>query len=169
MAAGAATLSALLADDGRVWTDLEALGARLEGGIRAVFAAHDLGWTVVRRGSILWLALQDGPTPVTAEAIDSGAAERYATLHAALLDRGVYLAPSAYEVIFVSAAHDEAVIDETIEAIDEAVSERSEETILNSQFLILNCGVFLRGDSDIPNIHALFSRRRRPRAMPIKN
>jgi len=123
MAAGAATLNALLADDGRVWTDLEALGARLETGIRGVFEAHDLGWTVVRRGSILWMALQDGATPVTAEDIDSGAAARYAKLHSALLDRGVYLAPSAYEVTFVSAAHDDAVIDQTITAIDEAVSE----------------------------------------------
>ncbi len=126
MAAGAATLSTLLADNGQVWTDLEALGARLEGGIRGVFEAHDLGWTVVRRGSILWLALQDGPTPVTAEDIDSGAAARYAKFHAALLERRVYLAPSAYEVIFVSAAHDEEVIDQTIAAIDEAVSEIGE-------------------------------------------
>ena len=123
MAAGAATLNALLDDDGRVWTDIETLGARLERGIRGVFEAHDLGWTVVRRGSILWMALQDGPTPITAEDIDSGAAARYAKLHAALLERGVYLAPSAYEVTFVSAAHDEAAIDQTIAAIDEAVAE----------------------------------------------
>jgi len=123
MAAGAATLGALLAEKGRVWTDLEILSARLEQGIRQVFTDHDLGWSVVRRGSILWMALQDGPTPVTAEVIDQGAAKRYAKLHAALLKRGVYLAPSAYEVIFVSAAHDEAVIDETIAAFDEAVSE----------------------------------------------
>ena len=123
MAAGAATLDTLLADNGRVWTDLEILGARLEHGIRRVFTDHNLGWSVVRRGSILWMALQDGPAPVSAEAIDSGAAERYAKLHAALLKRGVYLAPSAYEVIFVSAAHDEAVIDETVAAFDEAAAE----------------------------------------------
>ena len=121
MAAGTATLQTLLADDGRVWNDIEALGARLERGIRGVFEAHDLGWTVVRRGSILWMALQDGPTPVTAEDIDSGAAARYAKLHAALLERGVYLAPSAYEVVFVSAAHNEAVIDQKVAAFDEAI------------------------------------------------
>jgi len=122
MAAGAATLRALLADDGQVWKRLEVLGAQLERGIRGVFEARGLSWSVVRRGSILWLALQDGPAPVSAEAIDSGAAERYAKLHSALLDSGVYLAPSAYEVMFVSAAHDEGVIDQTVAAFDEAVS-----------------------------------------------
>jgi len=121
MAAGAATLRTLLADDGAAWRRLEALGARLETGIRDVFARHGRPWSVVRLGSILWLALQDGPAPVTAECIAPEAAERYASLHGALLDRGVYLAPSAYEVMFVSTAHDETVIDQTVEAFDEAV------------------------------------------------
>lgn len=44
-------------------------------------------------------------------ACDAGAFKRF--FHA-MLDRGVYLAPSAFEAGFVSAAHDEAVIDETI-------------------------------------------------------
>ncbi len=123
MAAGAATLRELLADDGAAWHRLDELGARLESGIRGVFASHELPWSVIRRGSILWMALQDGPPPISAEAIDAGAAGRYAKLHAALLKRGVYLAPSAYEVMFVSTAHDEAVIDETIAAFDEAVME----------------------------------------------
>ena len=126
MAAGAAALRTLLADGGSTWDRLEALGAQLESGIRRVFNHHDLPWSVVRRGSILWMALQDGPAPVTAEAIDSEAAGRYAKLHAALLERGVYLAPSAYEVIFVSAAHDEIVIGQTISAFDEAVEEVGE-------------------------------------------
>ena len=107
MAAGAAALRTLLADDGAAWKRLDDLGEMLETGIRDVFDDHELPWTVVRRGSILWMALQDGPPPVTAEAIESSAAERYAALHGALLDQGVYLAPSAYEVIFVSTAHDE--------------------------------------------------------------
>lgn len=123
MAAGAATLRELLTDDGAAWKRLDELGARLESGIRSVFADNELPWSVIRRGSILWMALQDGPPPTSAEAIDSGAAERYAKLHAALLERGVYLAPSAYEVMFVSTAHDEAIIDQTVAAFDEAVGE----------------------------------------------
>ncbi|MEE4271195.1 MAG: glutamate-1-semialdehyde 2,1-aminomutase [Thermoanaerobaculales bacterium] len=123
MAAGVATLHELLADNGAAWRTLDALGARLETGIQTVFAAHDLPWSVVRRGSILWLALQEGPAPLSAEAIDDDAAGRYAKLHTALLERGVYLAPSAYEVAFVSTAQDETVIDEAIAAFDSAVAE----------------------------------------------
>ncbi len=127
MAAGAATLRELLDDDGRVWRRLDELGGRLETGIQDAFDRHDTGWSVVRLGSIGWLSLQDGPPPVTAECIQDAAAERYAKLHTALLNRGVYLAPSAYEVMFVSAAMDETVIDETIEAFDSAVAETKPE------------------------------------------
>ena len=55
--------------------------------------------------------------------VAASAASIYAKLHGALLDRGVSLAPSAYEVMFVSTAHDEAVVDATIEAFDGAVGE----------------------------------------------
>jgi glutamate-1-semialdehyde 2,1-aminomutase len=78
---------------------------------------------VVRVGSILWLCLQDGEPPRRIEDIRPEAAERYARLHRALLGRGVYLAPSAYEVMFVSTAHDRTVIEETVAAFDAAVSE----------------------------------------------
>ncbi|MCU0304264.1 MAG: glutamate-1-semialdehyde 2,1-aminomutase [Thermoanaerobaculales bacterium] len=121
MAAGAAALRELLADDGRAWRRLDELGERLERGLREVFVRRGVPWSVVRRGSILWLALQEGPPPVAAEGIDPEAAGRYARLHAALLERGIYLAPSAYEVMFVSTAHDEAAIDQTVAAFSDAI------------------------------------------------
>ena len=43
----------------------------------------------------------------------------------AMLDRGVYLAPSMYEAGFVSAAHDDAVIEATLQAADGAFAEMS--------------------------------------------
>ncbi len=48
--------------------------------------------------------------------------ERYARLFHALLDAGIYWAPSAFEVAFVSGAHDDAVIDATLEAVDVALA-----------------------------------------------
>ena len=48
--------------------------------------------------------------------------ERYARLFHALLDAGIYWAPSAFEVAFVSGAHDDAVIDATLTAVDEALA-----------------------------------------------
>ena len=41
----------------------------------------------------------------------------------AMLDRGVYLAPSMFEAGFVSASHDDAVIDATLQAADAAFAE----------------------------------------------
>jgi glutamate-1-semialdehyde 2,1-aminomutase len=123
MAAGAATLRRLMADDGAAYRRLEQLGARLEHGIKSAFADAGRTWSVVRQGSILWLSLQEGDAPTSYECIMPDAAEKYAGLHGALLKRGVYLAPSAYEVMFVSLAHTEEDIDETIAAFRAALAE----------------------------------------------
>jgi glutamate-1-semialdehyde 2,1-aminomutase len=45
---------------------------------------------------------------------------RYPAFFHAMLDRGVYLPPSAYEAWFVSAAHDDAVLDRIADALPEA-------------------------------------------------
>ncbi len=47
----------------------------------------------------------------------------YARFFHALLDRGVFLAPSAFEAIFVSLAHDDEVLERTIAAVDQAAGE----------------------------------------------
>ena len=122
MAAGVATLRRLLADDGAAYRRLDQLGARLEQGIAAAFEERSLPFSVVRVGSILWLVLQEGPAPRQVEAITDEAATRFASLHQALLTEGVYLAPSTYEMTFVSTAHDEAALDATAEAFTRAVA-----------------------------------------------
>lgn len=125
MAAGAATLRLLLADGGAAYGKLEKLGQSLQHGLQEVLSRHGIEWSVVRTGSILWLALQEGEPPLRFEDIRPESAETYAALHGALLERGVSLAPSAYEVMFVSLAHDPGVIDETITAFEGAVEEIS--------------------------------------------
>jgi glutamate-1-semialdehyde 2,1-aminomutase len=47
--------------------------------------------------------------------------KRYARFFHAMLDRGIYLAPSQFEAAFVSTAHDEALVDRTIAAAGEAM------------------------------------------------
>ncbi len=49
--------------------------------------------------------------------------ERFKRFFHAMLDRGVYLAPSAYEAGFVSIAHDDAVVDATLDAARAAFRE----------------------------------------------
>jgi glutamate-1-semialdehyde 2,1-aminomutase len=121
MAAGTATLNTLLADEGAAYAGLESLSNQLEHGIRDVLLRLGVEWSVVRIGSILWLALQNGEPPKKFEEIRTESAQTYAALHRAMLDRGVMLAPSAYEVMFVSLAHDADVIDWTVEVFEDAM------------------------------------------------
>lgn len=103
MAAGLATLRTLDREDG--WRRLEEAGQALERLLAPVLASAPFGAQLVRLGSLFWLSLQDGAPPRSAEAIDGSAAGRYRPLFHTLLERGVALAPSAYEVGFLSLAH----------------------------------------------------------------
>lgn len=67
--------------------------------------------------SLFWFAFSDTPHIRAAADIDHGSMELYKRFHRELLNRGVYLGPSGYEVGFVSAAHDEASLDQAREAI----------------------------------------------------
>ncbi len=106
MTAGLATLRILERDDG--WTRLESTGAALEALLTPVLASAPFPARLVRLGSLFWMSLQAGEPPRSAEAIDVGAAARYTQLFHALLDAGIALAPSAYEVGFLSLAHQQA-------------------------------------------------------------
>jgi glutamate-1-semialdehyde 2,1-aminomutase len=102
LAAGIATLRELAGSG--AYAALEALGVELDAAVAAVAATvPTCHW--LRVGSLFWIYLGDGAPPRRADRIEPVAARRYAAVHAALLDRGVYLAPSAYEVGFLCTAH----------------------------------------------------------------
>ncbi|MEE2750230.1 MAG: glutamate-1-semialdehyde 2,1-aminomutase [Myxococcota bacterium] len=121
MSAGLATLEVLEAEGGQA--RLEQLGARLESGFVSVAAGLSLPVRLQRAGSIFWLALDTETLPRSAEAIASESMDKYQTLHQGMLERGIYLAPSGYEVGFLSTAHTEEDIDRTIEAFGECLQE----------------------------------------------
>ncbi len=112
MCAGLAALRQL--NDGTLYAQLEARGARLERGLRAL-----PGLIVQRVGSVFWICLGTATGTVlrSPKHYPAGCAQRYQAMYHPLLARGVYLAPSAFEVGFLSAAHTEADIDLLIEAI----------------------------------------------------
>jgi glutamate-1-semialdehyde 2,1-aminomutase len=103
MAAGLATLRILERD--AVWSRLEALGQRLAAACAPVLAAAPIPVQLVRVGSIFWFAFQAGEAPRSAEALEAKGAARFGRVFHALLENGIALAPSAYEVGFLSAAH----------------------------------------------------------------
>jgi glutamate-1-semialdehyde 2,1-aminomutase len=114
MCAGLATLQRL--QDGQLYQRLEQLGARLQ---RALATAP--GLAVQRVGSIFWIcrsgaAFTAGPMR-SLRTLPSDAGKCFAPLFHDLLERGIYLAPSAFEVGFLSAAHTEADIDKLAQAV----------------------------------------------------
>jgi len=120
MAAGIATLDELARPG--TYARLENLGAALESGLaRALESAGEPG-VVSRVGSILWLALQRGPAPRSWGAVERGGATRYAHLHRAMLERGVWLAPSAFEVAFLSLAHGDGHVARVVAAFEESLA-----------------------------------------------
>ena len=117
MAAGRATLELL--DDG-AFDRLTATSARLADGLASAFSGAGLDAVLPRVGSLLGCFFGDvAPTDFDeAKALaDNGV---YPKVFHALLERGVALAPGAYEALFPSLAHTEAVIDETISTAAEA-------------------------------------------------
>jgi glutamate-1-semialdehyde 2,1-aminomutase len=121
MAAGLATLRALERDDG--WGRLERLGAGFETAVREAIDQVGVPARVVRRGSLFWFSLQEGEAPRRFDDIAPETTPRYARFHRAMLQRGMYLAPSAYEVGFLSTAHGEADVERFAQALREALPE----------------------------------------------
>ena len=119
LSAGIATLRILQAGD--VYERLEGLGARLDEVLTVMRGKVPfLNWR--RVGSIVWPYLAEGEVPRAAQTIDRAAVDRFNGVHAVMLDRGFYLPPSAYEVLFLSAAHTSEEIEGMASALTEALS-----------------------------------------------
>src|SRR5437899_4704181 len=95
--------------DSSVYDELERRGARLEAGL----APHG---RVQRVGAMATLFMTDAPVR-DFEGAQRADVERYAALFRHLLERGIYVAPSQFEAMFVSFAHGDEEIDRTIEAV----------------------------------------------------
>ena len=115
MTAGIETLGAI-AEPG-VWDGLERTAARLETGLAALGA----GIQTARAGTMFGMFFSDVAVRDwdTAKKADT---QRFGAFHAALLERGVYLAPSQFEAGFISTAHGDEEIDATIHAARSALS-----------------------------------------------
>jgi glutamate-1-semialdehyde 2,1-aminomutase len=104
-----------------VYEKLERLGARLEAGLVASAKKRNVEVCVQRVGSMITMFFTPGPVKTFADAMKSDA-KRFGRWHGAMLSRGQYWPPSQYEAAFISAAHDEAIIDATVAAADEALA-----------------------------------------------
>ena len=117
MAAGLATVRAL---SPALHERIAMRTARLVQGLREVAARRGIPFTADCAGSMWGFFFRAEPVRSFSDAKTSDV-ERFKRFFHAALDRGVYLAPSAFEAAFMSAAHSDADIDETLSRLDDAM------------------------------------------------
>jgi glutamate-1-semialdehyde 2,1-aminomutase len=113
MAAGIATLHEI-AKPG-FYEALELKSEKLLNGLKQVAEKAGIAVTTARVGSMLGLFFTDAPVHSFADAKRCDL-DRFSAYYRGMLENGVYLAPSQFEAIFVSAAHDENAIEHTLQA-----------------------------------------------------
>jgi glutamate-1-semialdehyde 2,1-aminomutase len=77
-------------------------------------------------GSIFWIAFTTKNTISSADEIDANSMGYFKTLYHALLENGIYMGPSGYEVGFISQAHTYTDLDNTIRAFEKSLKKLAE-------------------------------------------
>jgi glutamate-1-semialdehyde 2,1-aminomutase len=117
MAAGIATLTTLTGD---LHDRISARTTTLVQGLREIAASIDVPFTADSAGSMWGMFFRAEPVRSFADAKEADT-RRFSRFFHAALDRGVYLAPSAFEAGFMSAAHSDDDVATTLERLDEAM------------------------------------------------
>jgi len=109
-----------LLQTGEVYRELESRSAKLAEGVKDILAGKGIPHTLRRVGSMMSLFFNPGPVTCYEEVLtsDRGA---FVKFFSRMLDQGIYLAPSAFEAWFVSAAHSEEDIERTLAAVEQSV------------------------------------------------
>jgi glutamate-1-semialdehyde 2,1-aminomutase len=121
MAAGLATLTAIDSDD--FYEDLGQTTTSLVSGLKTLADAAGIPLTVESQGGMFGFVFsEDGPVRHFSQ-VAAADTDRFRRFFHAMLDEGVYLAPSAFEAGFVSAAHGEEEITRTLAAAKSAFTK----------------------------------------------
>lgn len=119
MAAGIATLKQLTP---ALYDRLESLGGRFEAGLRGAARAAGLPLAVPRLGSVLGIFFAEEP-PSNLAGATATRGDLYPDFFHGMIARGNYFAPSAFEAVFIGAAHTEAIIGRTIQDAGEVFED----------------------------------------------
>ena len=120
MAAGVATIDLL---DDNAYGYMEDLGSLLESEVNSVLEKYSFPMRLVRIGSLFWLSPGHGPLPRRSDEIPTEGSKLYADVHLGLLQRGFMMAPSSYEIGFLSTSHSEEHVIGLAEALDGVLGE----------------------------------------------
>ena len=121
MTAGLATLEVLFDQGG--WDRLMAVCRRFQSGIETGLSVLNLPVQYIQTGALFWFSFDSDELPRTAAAISKPGIARYAMLHKRLLEKGVYFAPSGYEVGFLNTAMSETDVEYAVNTIIETIRE----------------------------------------------
>ncbi|MDH5470374.1 MAG: aminotransferase class III-fold pyridoxal phosphate-dependent enzyme, partial [Gammaproteobacteria bacterium] len=113
LAAGLTTLRLATADG--VHDQLDKAASRLTNGLQAAADQAGIPFTTNQVGGMFGCFFSNEKRISRFDQVTACDIERFQHFYHGMLEAGVYLAPSAYEAGFVSMAHSDAVIDETIE------------------------------------------------------
>jgi glutamate-1-semialdehyde 2,1-aminomutase len=114
MAAGLTTLK--LIDEPGFYESLTVKTRQLVTGIAAAAADAGIGMATECEGGMFGLVFTDAASVRSFDQVAAADVERFKKFFHGMLDEGIYLAPSAFEAGFVSAAHGDAEINATIDA-----------------------------------------------------
>ena len=118
MAAGLATLK--LVQQAGFHAQLEKTTKRLLSGLKERAQAANIPFTTNQVGSMFGMFFSEAESVTCFADVSACDLPRFQGFFHAMLDRGVYLAPSAFEAGFVSSAHHDAAIQETLDAAEQA-------------------------------------------------
>jgi glutamate-1-semialdehyde 2,1-aminomutase len=121
MAAGIATLRAIR-DDATMYDRLDVMTKLLTEGLHEILVKHGVPHYSTQAGSMFCTFFTEGPVVDLESAMKSDTA-LFAKYFHAMLDRGIYLAPSQFEAGFVSTAHTTRDVERTLAAADAALTE----------------------------------------------
>jgi glutamate-1-semialdehyde 2,1-aminomutase len=121
MRAGLAALAKVERLDG--WTELDRRTADFTAALATGFARLGAPIDVVREASLFWLRVHADRPVRQVGTIPATQGAWYTRFFHAALRRGVYLPPAAFEVCFLSLAHDPATLAEAVAALGEAARE----------------------------------------------
>lgn len=119
MAAGLTQLKELAKHDG--YRRLDEIGQRFEDGLRAILKEKGLPYRLNRVGSMWCLFFGDAEI-INVDSVQEGDFAAFKKFFWSCLDQGVYVAPSPYETGFLSLAHGDGDIDETLEVFGKALA-----------------------------------------------
>ncbi|WP_318401913.1 glutamate-1-semialdehyde 2,1-aminomutase [Photobacterium leiognathi] len=125
MAAGHACLT-VLTEEGNE-KRLADITKRLADGFKALADKHGIPLAVNQVGAMFGFFFTDQENVTCYEDVTKCDVERFKRFFNLMLERGVYLAPSAYEACFTSLAHNTQIIDATLEAADYAFATLANE------------------------------------------